>query len=74
MSPQKITATVRFLGSTAIKLGKDEAGHDVSVERYFRGPLRYYRVVRSHANGFRVSMDSASSEAVAAHVVAAVKG
>ena len=74
MNAQKILATVQFLGSTAAKFGKDEAGHDVSVERYFRGPLRYYRVVRSHADGFRVSMDSASSEAVAAHLAAVVKG
>jgi hypothetical protein len=69
---QKVLNRIQFLGSTPAKFGLDVNGDTVTVTRYYQGPMRRYRVVRNRENGFTVSMDSASSVAVADHVNAAM--
>lgn len=68
----RVLQTIQFLGSTPAKFGLDANGDTVTAERYYRGSMRRYRVVRVRKDGFTVSLDTASSEAVADHVIGAM--
>ena len=69
---QQVFDRIAFLGSVPAKFGKDENGDDVTCERYYRGSMRRYRVVRVRKDGFTVSLDTASTQAATDHVIGAM--